>query len=113
MNWNGWVRQIHRWLSIAFTVTVIANFVAMGLGDPPAWVVYSPLLPLFLLLFTGIYMFVFPSHFRLANRGERDSERRVLELFTCAQPRTCKAIDVHDVIVATRRLMNEAFEVAF
>ena len=42
MNWNSWIRQVHRWLSIAFTVTVIANFVAMGLGEPPAWVVYSP-----------------------------------------------------------------------
>ncbi|MEK1851019.1 MAG: hypothetical protein AAAC48_03855 [Phyllobacterium sp.] len=60
MNWNKCIRQIHRWLSIAFTVTVIANFVAMGLGEPPAWVVYSPLLPLFLLLFTGLYMFVLP-----------------------------------------------------
>ena len=60
LNWNGWIRQFHRWLSIAFTVTVIANFVAMGLGEPPAWVVYSPLLPLFLLLFTGLYMFALP-----------------------------------------------------
>ncbi len=60
MNWNMCVRQIHRWLSIAFTVAVIANFAAMGLGEPPAWVVYSPLLPLFLLLFTGLYMFVLP-----------------------------------------------------
>jgi len=54
------MRQIHRWLSIAFTVTVIANFVAMGLGEPPAWVVSSPLLPLFLLLITGLYMLVLP-----------------------------------------------------
>ena len=60
MNWNMWIRQIHRWLSIAFTVTVIANFVAMGLGEPPGWVVYSPLLPLFLLLFSGLYMFALP-----------------------------------------------------
>jgi hypothetical protein len=60
MNWNTWVRQIHRWLSIAFTVTVIANFVALGRGEPPAWVVYSPLLPLFLMLLTGLYMFVLP-----------------------------------------------------
>ena len=51
MSWNKWVRQVHRWLSIAFTLTVIANFIAMALGTPPAWVVYSPLLPLFLLLF--------------------------------------------------------------
>ena len=57
---NSWVWQFHRWLSIAFTVMVIGNFIAMGLGEPPAWVVYSPLLPLFLLLFTGLYMFVLP-----------------------------------------------------
>ena len=60
MNWTKWFRQIHRWLSMAFMVTVIGNFVAMGLGTPPAWVVYSPLLPLFFLLFTGLYMFVLP-----------------------------------------------------
>ncbi|MBZ9773199.1 hypothetical protein [Mesorhizobium sp. CO1-1-8] len=60
MDWNMWVRQIHRWLSIIFTLTVIANFVTMAFGQPPAWVVYSPLLPLFLLLFSGLYMFVLP-----------------------------------------------------
>jgi len=60
MNWNDWIRQIHRWLSIIFTITVMANFVAMGLGEPPAFVVYSPLLPLFLLMFTGLYMFALP-----------------------------------------------------
>ncbi len=66
MNWNSLIRQIHRWLSIAFTVTVIANFAAMALGEPPAFVVYSPLLPLFLLLFTGLYMFALPY---LSRRG--------------------------------------------
>jgi len=60
VNWNTWIRQTHRWLSIAFTVTVIANFVAMSQGEPPPWVTYSPLLPLALLLFTGLYMFVLP-----------------------------------------------------
>ncbi|MDZ5452535.1 MULTISPECIES: hypothetical protein [Labrys] len=60
MNFNALIRQTHRWLSIAFTVTVIANFVAMALGEPPALVVYAPLLPLFLLLFSGLYMFVLP-----------------------------------------------------
>jgi len=45
-NWNSWIRQTHRWLSMAFTLTVIANFVAMARGTPPAWVTYSPLLPL-------------------------------------------------------------------
>ena len=60
MNWNMLIRQTHRWVSIAFTVTVIANFVAMSQGQPPAWITYSPLLPLFLLLITGLYMFVLP-----------------------------------------------------
>jgi hypothetical protein len=60
MTWNKWIRQGHRWLSMAFTLTVIANFVAMALGEPPAWIVYSPLLPLFLLLFSGLYLFALP-----------------------------------------------------
>ena len=60
MNWNNWVRQTHRWLSIAFTLTVIANFVVMTQGQPPDWVTYSPLLPLGLLLFTGLYLFALP-----------------------------------------------------
>ena len=61
---NKWIRQIHRWMSIAFVVTVIANIVVISMGggkqQPPAWVTYSPLLPLFLLLFTGLYLFVLP-----------------------------------------------------
>jgi hypothetical protein len=60
MNWNHWLRQIHRWLSIVFTVTVIANFAAMTQGPPPAWVTYSPLFPLAFLLLTGLYLFVLP-----------------------------------------------------
>jgi hypothetical protein len=60
LNWNNWIRQTHRWLSIAFTVTVIANFAAMTQGPPPAWITYSPLPPLALLLFSGLYLFVLP-----------------------------------------------------
>jgi hypothetical protein len=62
LDWNTRIRQTHRWLSIAFTVTVIANFVALarGGGTPPPWVTYSPLPPLALLLLTGLYLFVLP-----------------------------------------------------
>lgn len=60
MNWSKWIRQSHRWVAIAFTLTVMANFAAMTQGPPPSWVTYSPLLPLFLLLITGLYMFVLP-----------------------------------------------------
>jgi hypothetical protein len=58
-----WIRQVHRWISIVFTLTVIANFVAMAMstgGMPPAWITYSPLLPLALLLFSGLYLFALP-----------------------------------------------------
>lgn len=58
---SKWIRQIHRWLSIIFTLTVIANFVAIAIvGEPPAWITYSPLPFLFLLMFTGLYMFFLP-----------------------------------------------------
>jgi hypothetical protein len=60
LNWNTWIRQLHRWLSMAFTVAVIVNIIAMTRGEPPAWVIYSPLLPLALLLLTGLYLFALP-----------------------------------------------------
>jgi len=66
---NQWVRQIHRWLSIVFTATVLANFAAMTQGPPPAWVTYSPLLPLGVLLLTGLYLFVLP--YAARRRGGR------------------------------------------
>jgi hypothetical protein len=74
MNWNLWIRQTHRWLSIAFTVTVIANFVqiARGGGNPPNWVTYSPLVPLALLFFSGSYLFLLP--YLPRRRGERAAE---------------------------------------
>ncbi len=71
MNWNAWARQLHRWISIVFTVTVGANIVALarGAGTPPPWVTYSPLLPLALLLLTGLYLFVLP-YATKARRGD-------------------------------------------
>jgi hypothetical protein len=59
---SAWIRQLHRWLSIAFTLTVIANFAAraLGTGEPPAWITYSPLLPLGFLLLTGLWLFALP-----------------------------------------------------
>ena len=79
MNWSKWIRQIHRWTSILFTVTVIANFVAMAQagGTPPAWVTYSPLPPLALLLFTGLYLFVLPyaTKWSRGRRTELGAER--------------------------------------
>lgn len=75
MTWNTAIRQSHRWLSIIFTATVLANFIAMARGEPPAWIVYSPLLPLFLLLFSGLYLFALP--YAAKRRARRQAEANV------------------------------------
>lgn len=67
---SAWIRQFHRWMSIAFTLTVIANFVVRAFQEPPMWVTYSPLPFLFLLLFSGLYMFVLPYVRKGAQRAD-------------------------------------------
>lgn len=60
MNWNKWIRQVHRWLSVAFTLAVLANLVVMGQEQIALWVGLATLVPLIALLVTGLYMFVQP-----------------------------------------------------
>ena len=60
MNWNKLIRQTHRWLSIAFTLAVIANVIAMMQGQQIVWVGLLALAPLILLLISGLYMFMLP-----------------------------------------------------
>ncbi|MDG4832092.1 hypothetical protein O7627_22685 [Solwaraspora sp. WMMD1047] len=61
VNWNRWIRQLHRWLSITFVVTVVIVTVAVvGQEEPAEWVFYLPLLPLALLTFSGLYLFALP-----------------------------------------------------
>jgi heme A synthase len=60
VNWNKWIRQTHRWLSIAFTVAVIVNIVAVAQKKYTNGVGLLAVLPLALLLFTGLYLFVLP-----------------------------------------------------
>lgn len=62
------VRRTHRWISMAFTFTVIANFVAMTQGVPPAWITYAPLAPLALLMLSGLYLFATPYLVRRRSR---------------------------------------------
>lgn len=57
---RDWIRQSHRWLGIALTLTVAANFLSMAFGPTPSVVVYAPLPPLALLLVSGLYMFFQP-----------------------------------------------------
>jgi hypothetical protein len=75
LSWNNRVRQTHRWLSVAFTLTVIINIVAMGQNEAiRRTVAFLPLLPLAFLLFTGLYMFVLPYATRWRAAGDAPLE---------------------------------------
>ena len=75
MNWNTWIRQVHRWLAITFTVTVVITFIALAQEEPVVWVSYVPLLPLALLLFSGLYLLALPyvNKWRSSRRVARES----------------------------------------
>ena len=60
MNWNKWVRQTHRWLSMAFTVAVIVNVVAIAQKKYTNPLGLLAVFPLAFLLLTGLYLFVLP-----------------------------------------------------
>ncbi len=60
MNWNKWVRQTHRWLSIAFIVAVIVNTIAVVQGKYSSRLGLLAVFPLALQLVTGLYLFVLP-----------------------------------------------------
>jgi hypothetical protein len=75
MNWNAWVRQIHRWLSIAFTVAAIVNIVALVQERQAVWVGLLALFPLVLLLLSGLYLFALP--YATKWRSRRPTQGRV------------------------------------
>jgi hypothetical protein len=84
LNWNTWVRQIHRWLSIAFTVAVIVNIVALVQKEQAVWVGLLALFPLALLMLTGLYMFVLPYVAKLRSaRSAGGAERTRMASKTC------------------------------
>ncbi|MBD9370380.1 hypothetical protein [Xanthomonas sp. XNM01] len=60
MRWSEFVRWAHRWLSMAFTVTVVANIIAVASGRQVEWLYMLPLVPLSLLVPSGLYMFFQP-----------------------------------------------------
>jgi membrane protein YdbS with pleckstrin-like domain len=79
LNWNNWIRQVHRWLSIAFTVAVIVNIINIAVSrqeQPAVWVGLLALFPLVLLLLTGLYLFVLPYavRWRRARQNDNPSE---------------------------------------
>ena len=60
MAWSKWIRQSHRWLSIAFTIAVVINVVALVRKEQAVWVGLLALFPLILLLLSGLYLFLLP-----------------------------------------------------
>lgn len=60
MSSNMWIRQIHRWLSMAFTLAVIANIVALTMQIQATWIGLMAFAPLIPLLATGLYLFALP-----------------------------------------------------
>jgi hypothetical protein len=72
---NTSLRQIHRWTSIVFTVSIIVTTVALVQEEPLIWMSYIPLFPLAVLLLTGLYMFALPyaTRWRLGRHAARHS----------------------------------------
>jgi hypothetical protein len=60
MNWNRWIRQTHRWLSIAFTVAVIINIIAVVQGKYTSKIGLLAVATLALQFVTGLYLFALP-----------------------------------------------------
>lgn len=76
MTWNTWIRRGHRWVSIVFVACVLAAMFAAGSGQETESVLYYlPLLPLLLLMLSGLYLFVLP--YAAKRRGRAAADRRV------------------------------------
>ncbi|MCH7860452.1 hypothetical protein ACQKOH_11665 [Sphingomonas sp. NPDC092331] len=54
------IRQIHRWTGIVFSIAAIVNIVAVLLGSNAMWLGLVAVIPLLVLLPTGLYMFARP-----------------------------------------------------
>jgi len=67
LNLNKWIRQTHRWLSMAFTVAVIVNIVAIGMKKYSNSMGLLAVAPLALLFLTGLYLFALPYAARWRN----------------------------------------------
>jgi hypothetical protein len=60
MKWNKWIRVIHRWLSIAFTVAITINFIAILHKRYTNTLGLMAVSVLALSFITGMYLFVLP-----------------------------------------------------
>ncbi|HTV15758.1 MAG TPA: hypothetical protein VME68_13645 [Acidobacteriaceae bacterium] len=71
MRWNYWIRQTHRWLSIAFTVAVIINGIAVVHGKYNNKLGLTAVAVLALMFLSGMYLFALPYAAKWRGRGER------------------------------------------
>jgi hypothetical protein len=55
---SKWIRATHRWLGMSLIALTIINAITFAIGQPQPWLYYLPLLPLFLSMLSGLYMFV-------------------------------------------------------
>jgi hypothetical protein len=55
-----WLRAAHRWLGMSLVALTLINIAAFSMGQVIAWLYYLPLLPLFLSMLSGTWMFVEP-----------------------------------------------------
>jgi hypothetical protein len=71
MNWSNWIRLTHRWLSVAFTLAVIINGIAVARGRYNARLGLMAVAVLALMFLTGAYLFVLPYavKWRIARRA--------------------------------------------
>jgi hypothetical protein len=67
MKWNKWIRSTHRWLSVAFTLVVIVNGVAVARGKYTNSLGLSAVAVLALMFLTGAYLFLLPYAARWRN----------------------------------------------
>lgn len=71
MPWRIRSRQIHRWAAVTLTLTMTVTVVALLWDDALVWVSYVPLLPLAVLLVTGLYLFALPHATRWRTARDR------------------------------------------
>ena len=57
---DAWIRPLHRWMAIVFSVAAIANIVALVLRVSAPWLGLLAVAPLIPMMATGLWMFAQP-----------------------------------------------------
>lgn len=71
MNWNKWIRQTHRWLSVLFTLVIIINGVAVVQRKYNNKLGLTAVAVLALMFLSGMYLFVLPYAAKWRARSQR------------------------------------------